>query len=49
MGGGSGPVQPVGCGTEVSQREGMVGDPQDLWDRVRRWEENHPQTRLHIS
>ena len=29
MGSGSGHV---GCGTEVGQRTGMVGDPEDLWD-----------------
>ena len=46
MGGGS---SPVGCGTEVGLSEGMVGDPQDLWDRDRRWGENHPQTREHIA
>ena len=38
---------PVGCKKQVGQREGMVGDPQDLRDRDRRWEKNHPQTEVH--
>ena len=27
--------------------EGVVGNPQDLWNWERRWEENHSQTRLY--